>query len=241
VLNNRGAYAKDEGRWVDALTDYEGSRAAASDVGDVIGAATATLNIGEILSDQGRLDEAEGLFDEALRLFRRSGYTVGVAVAVCYLGRLFARRGEFDRARAELADALQQFEAMGASYFVLETKVFQLECEVFAGEARAAVASAEPLFQDAAKMGDPLLEAMLLRAKSWALFLDGDYDGAEAAAERVMEIGEELGSTYEVALALIMRGRVRAARGGDRHEDHARARQLLEELGVVQLPRIAGS
>lgn len=241
VLNNRGAYAKDEGRWIDALDDYERSRVAATEVGDIIGAATATLNIGEILSDQGCYDEAHELFDEALTLFRRSGYTIGVAVAVCYLGRLESRRGDMAVARAMLADALQQFEAMGASYFILETRVFELECEVFSGNGRAAVAAAEPLFQDAAQMGDPMIEAMLLRAKAWARFVGGEYDEAEAVAERGLAISEELGSTYDVALALIMRGRIRAARGGDRHEDHAQARKLLEELGVVQLPRIAGT
>jgi class 3 adenylate cyclase/tetratricopeptide (TPR) repeat protein len=241
VLNNLGVDAHDEGRWAEALDLYERSRAAREVVGDVIGAATATLNIGEILSHQGHYDDAEPLLETALRQFRRAGYSVGIAVATSYLGRLHARRGEHDTARLMLAEAAERFERMGASHFVLETKVFQLECEVLAGNARAALDVADPLFQLAVQMGDPMIEAMLLRSKSWALFVAGELDEAHSVAEQGLAIAEELGSTYEIALALIMRGRISSARGGERGPDHARARAMLEELGVVQLPRIAGT
>jgi len=40
---------------------------------------------------------------------------------------------------------------------------------------------------------------------------------------------------------LILRGQMSAETGGDRRPDHTRARELLTELGVVSLPRIAAS
>ncbi len=238
VLNNLGVDAKDESRWAEARDYYERSRLAREEVGDVIGAATATNNIAEILSDQGHLDEAERLFDQALRAWRRSGYEVGVAVATSYLGRLHARRGEFDIARQMLAEAVERFEKIGASHFVLETKTFQLECEVLAGNGREAAAAAGPVFELADEIGDPLLEAMLLRSKAWAHFVTGEYEQAEELADRCLAIGESIGCDYEVALTLIMRGQVRAATGRDRTEDHRRARALLDQLGVVSLPQL---
>jgi class 3 adenylate cyclase/tetratricopeptide (TPR) repeat protein len=241
VLNNLGVDAKEEGRWSDALELYERSGTARRQAGDVIGAATAILNSGEILSDQGHLDDAEPMFDEALRLFRRAGYVVGVAVTTSYLGRLHARRAEFDTARAMLAEAVERFEEMGASHFVLETKVFQLECEVFAGNGAAAVAAAGPAFEMAKQIGDPLLEIMLMRSKAWAHLVGGEYAEAEALANRCIAVAEELCSTFEVALALILRGKVTEAMGGDRTPDMSRARQLLAELGVVSLPAIVGT
>ncbi len=241
VLNNLGVEAHDESRWAEALDYYERSRVAREEAGDVIGAATAANNIAEILSDQGHLDEAEVLFDEALRAWRRAGYEVGVAVATGYLGRLHARRGDYDTARAMLADAVERFERIGASHFVLETKAYQLECEVLAGNGPRATVEIDPLFQTAVDLGDALLEAMLLRAKGWAHLIEGEYEEAEELADRCLSLSTAVGSSYEAALAHIMRGQVLRATGRDRTEDHRRARELLTELGVVSLPRRAGA
>jgi tetratricopeptide (TPR) repeat protein len=239
VLNNLGVECSEESNWNDALDYYERSRVLRDEVGDVIGAATAALNIGEILSNQGHLDEAERLFTEASRAWRRSGYEVGIAVATSYSGRLQARRGEYDLARRMLADAVERFERMGASHFVVETKAFQLECEVLAGSGRAAVDAAEPLLVTAREVGDPLLEAVILRTQGWAHLVERDFEAAERVADECLRVSEEVGSRYETALALIMRGQAKAATGRDRSEDHTRARAILTELGVVSLPRRA--
>ena len=239
VLNNLGVDASDESQWNDALDYFQRSRALRDEVGDVIGAATAALNIGEILSNQGHLDEAERLFSEAIRSWRRSGYEVGIAVATSYTGRLKARRGEYELARTMLAEAVERFEKMGASHFVVETKAFQLECEVLAGNGNAAAEAAGPLLLEARDVGDPLLEAIILRAQGWAHLVEGEYGEAERIADECLRISEEVGSRYETALALIMRGQSKAATGRDRTPDHARAREILTDLGVVSLPRRA--
>ncbi|MDH3755247.1 MAG: tetratricopeptide repeat protein [Acidimicrobiia bacterium] len=239
VLNNLGVDAKEEGRWTDALELYERSRAAREQTGDVIGAATATNNIAEILSDQGHLDEAEELFRQALSAWRRADYPVGVAVATSYLGRLHARRGQHDEARRMLADALGRFEQINAEYFVLETRIFQLETEVFAGNPYNIEVDAD-LVERTRAMGDPLLESMVTRIHSWLEHQRGRYDEAEHLAGKAIGQAEEIGSTYEVALSLIMRGMVYRATGRDRGPDHRRARELLESLGVVSLPTISG-
>jgi class 3 adenylate cyclase/tetratricopeptide (TPR) repeat protein len=240
ALNNLGVDAKDAGKWAEALDLYQRSLEVRKQSGDEVGAAFTTHNIGEILSDQGRFDEAEELFNTAQRAWRRAGYQMGIALGASYLGRTAARRGDFERARTLLADGVRRFEELGASHFVLEAKVFMLECEVLAGNGRAAIAAAGPIFELARAVGDPLIEAMLLRSQAWAHFVDGDHAEAETLIARCIEIVGEIGSDYEMALALVMRGKIKDATGRDRHEDHDRARQLLEELGVVQLPRIAG-
>jgi class 3 adenylate cyclase/tetratricopeptide (TPR) repeat protein len=241
VLNNLGVDAHDESRWAEALDYYERSRVAREEAGDVIGAATATNNIAEILSDQGHLDEAEPLFEEALRAWRRAGYEVGLAVATSYLGRLHARRGDFETARRMLADAVDRFEAIGASHFVLETNTFQLECEVLAGNGREAAATSGPIFELAAEIGDPLLEAMLLRNQAWAHYAADEFDEAEDLASRCLSIAEAIGAFYEVALALILQGQIHAATGGDHTVDDERARSLLQQLGVVSPPQGIGA
>ena len=241
ALNNLGVDAKDEGRWSEALELYERSRLCRQQAGDVVGAAITTHNIGEILSDRGLLDEAQEHFESALRSWRRAGFTMGMGVGPSYLGRLHARRGDFETARAMLAEAVQRFEAMGASHFLLETKTFQLECEVLAGNGPDAVAGADAVFDLAEEVGDPLFDAMLVRIKAWACFQAGDLQGAEELADRAVSMAEGIGTGYEVALSLILRGRVKDATGRDRTPDHERARELLTELGVVSLPSIAAT
>ena len=237
VLNNLGVDAQDESHWNEALDYYDRSRRLYDEVGDVIGSATAALNIGEILSNQGLVDEAEPLFDEAARACRRAGYEVGVAVATSYHGRLLARRGEYVRARALLADAVSRFETIRASHFVVETKAFQLECEVLAGNGRSVADAATQLLTEARDVEDPLLETIILRALGWAHLIEGDYAEAERVAETCLALAEEVGSRYETALALIMRGQALDRTGRDRKPDHSLAREILTDLGVIALPR----
>jgi class 3 adenylate cyclase/tetratricopeptide (TPR) repeat protein len=240
VLNNLGNDAQDESRWIEALDYYQRSRHLRDEAGDVTGAATAALNIGEILSNQGHLDDAELLFAEAGRSFRRSGYEVGVAVATSYHGRLLARRGDYRTARSMLSDAVERFARIGASHFAVETKSFQLECEVLAGNGRSAADAAPALLQVAREVGDPLLETIILRALGWAHLIEGEYAEAERIADQCLQLSDEVGSRYERALALIMRGQALAATGRDRRPNHTEARRILSDLGVVALPRRAG-
>jgi tetratricopeptide (TPR) repeat protein len=238
ALNNLGVDAKDEGRWSDALELYERSRVCRQQAGDVVGAAITMHNIGEILCDRGLLDEAQEHFESALRSWRRAGFTMGLGVGPSYLGRLHARKGEFEIGFALLDEAIERFETMGASHFLLEAKVFRLESMVLAGDGRAAAAEADALADTAADVGDPLLDAMLLRIRAWGLFLADDYDHAMELVDQNLSMANEFGSDYEVALTLILRGHILAATGGDRKPDHARARALLSDLGVVSLPSI---
>ena len=88
VLNNLGIEAYFEGRWDDALDLYRRSREAKSRAGDIANAATQSNNEAEVLSDQGRLAEAEALLRDALRVWSAAGYQIGVALATSNLGRV---------------------------------------------------------------------------------------------------------------------------------------------------------
>jgi tetratricopeptide (TPR) repeat protein len=74
----------------------------------------AQNNEGEIVSDQGKLEEAEALFLEAQRVWRAARYPVGVALATSNLGRVAARVRRFDEALELLSEALAAFEALGS-------------------------------------------------------------------------------------------------------------------------------
>src|SRR5262249_48476900 len=105
VLNNLGFRAYYEGRWEDALDYYSRSADASAPAGDTETTASVRNNEAEILSDQGHLDRADQLFEEALRIWRGAGHATGVAFATGNRGRSAARRGTFQEAQRLLADA----------------------------------------------------------------------------------------------------------------------------------------
>ena len=77
-------------------------------------AAIASANIAEILLDQGRLDDAEPLAAEALRVWRATTPSdIGFGAAL--MGRICARRGRFDEAFALLEEAKLAYAAMDES------------------------------------------------------------------------------------------------------------------------------
>jgi len=239
VLNNLGVNARDDSKWVEALDYYRRARAVREEVGDVIGADTAIINMAEILSYQGHIDEAEQLFLSTIRSCRRTGYEIGYGVAACNLGRLYARLEDYERARALQADAIERLERAGATYQVLEGKVMQVECETLARNGQLALEMAAPLLDEIRDFDDPLLEPILLRIMAWAHMITGDLDAAERVATGCIEQSRAEGLLYEEALCLILIGQICAGSGRDRTPFHREARELLVQLGVVQLPHLA--
>ena len=100
IYNNLGMFACCEGRWDEAVELYEKGRQLRLRIGDEVDAAIGTHNIAEVLSDQGHLDEARPLFEEALRVWRAADYGIGVASVASSLGTVASRSGDFARARA---------------------------------------------------------------------------------------------------------------------------------------------
>ena len=100
-------------------------------------ARSADCNVGEILSDQGRLDEAEGHLQRARRVWSATGERQAVAFVDVLLTRLAVRRGSCPDGVRTLEQAAAELHKSGA--------------DVFAGFARALVAEAHAFTGDAAR------------------------------------------------------------------------------------------
>ena len=74
ILNNLGLLAQERSDWDEALDCISG-RSTSWNTGDRANACLAKYNIAEILSDQGRLDEAETLLREVIRVWRSQAPT----------------------------------------------------------------------------------------------------------------------------------------------------------------------
>jgi len=88
LLNNMGGFAYRAGRWDEAVALDRRGADASMRAGDVVHAAFADCNIGEVLSDQGRLEEAEPLLRRALQIWRGTAAEHHVAFASALVGRL---------------------------------------------------------------------------------------------------------------------------------------------------------
>ena len=111
ALNTLGAFAFFQGRWQDALDLYERSTTSFERIGDVADAALSVANRAEILTLQGRLDEAERLLEEVIELWRSLRFPYGLATATRHLARIQLRRGEIDAALAVFRSARETFAA----------------------------------------------------------------------------------------------------------------------------------
>lgn len=134
VLNVLGARAYYRGDWTTAAALYEQAGAAAEAAGDVVGAAIETANAAEVLIDQGRLDDARPLIDEALRVFEASDNPYLVSFVTGFAGRIAARERDADAARAAFSTAAEGFEALEDREAAVDALVRLAEVELDEGD-----------------------------------------------------------------------------------------------------------
>ncbi len=225
ALNNLGIEAYYGGDWEAALTYWSRSREAMRRVGDEVGAATLSNNIGEILSDQGKLAEAQELFAEAVEVCTADGYPLVAAAAVKNAGRAFARAGRFDEARGRLHDAVLRFTTLGSANCLAETKLLLVEVDVLEGRYLAAVDALASLGTD--PCWTPVLEALALRLQGCAEDALGDREAAQASLEASLRVGRSASAEYEVAMTTLALAEIRSD-----DTTRAAAEALLKVLGV---------
>jgi tetratricopeptide (TPR) repeat protein len=138
--------------------------------GDLANAAYGDCNVGEVLSDQGRLTEARKLLRRARRVWRGTGYDWGVAYATAQLGRIAVREGRHDQGRRELQDALARFRRLRVQGDASWVEALLLEAAAFSGLAVEALEEADRLLLEHGRSvhGGRTL-ALLLRIRGFAL------------------------------------------------------------------------
>jgi len=87
-------------------------------------------NVDEVLSDQGRLEEAEVLFRSMVRVSRAARFPIGAALGTGNLGRLASRAGRFADAHELIDEAAAAFALIDAGRYVNETHARRAECLV---------------------------------------------------------------------------------------------------------------
>ena len=161
VLQNLGGFAFYQGRWDEAVALFERSRDARLRTGNDVDAAMGACNIAEVLTDQGRYEEAERQLSDALRVCRAADYRSGVAFARSLLGRIAAQTGRPAEAHEHFDVARREYVAAGLDGDAQETDTHRAECLVLEGRAEEALALADAVPRTAT--GDDEIERDLAR------------------------------------------------------------------------------
>ena len=251
LWNHLGLAAYYRGDWGSALAHYREAQAAHERSGDEWSAAIASANIGEILVDQGRLDEAEPLVTEALRVWRASGTSSDIGFGAALLGRLAGRRGRHADALALLGEAAAAYAAKDERAELTDVELRHAEVMLLRGASRQALdhvdAAQAHLFTALRLAGRPLPSAgdaatwpplpvcaAMLRLRGCATAQLGRYDDAVRLLDDSVALARRTGSAHELALALSARTWAAGAKTAPDPE----AEQLLAQLGVVLLPAL---
>ena len=163
----------------------------------------ASFNIGEILSAQGRLDEAEPLLREAERSSRAAGGAADIAESMMETALLDARRGNVERALAQLEEARRLHESSGNRSATLLVDARVAEALELGGDYdRAAEIAARTLERAADDEDSALVRPVLNRVLGQAHLLAGRLEAAREALELAIAEANSVEHRYEEALAL---------------------------------------
>jgi tetratricopeptide (TPR) repeat protein len=209
-------------------------------MGDEVNAADGINNVAEILSDQGRLVEAEALFRTTLRVRLAFNHRIGLAYAWSNLGRVAYRSGRNAEAMALLEQSRIEFAHLRMAHELLETNARIAECLLFGGQWREAMDVIDRTLKEARQLGGTTAQApMLYRLRALAFIQAGKH--AEAAEDLAISLqhGRTREADYEVALILDLRATLARGLGEIPDPDEsAELQTILTRLGVVSLPTV---
>jgi tetratricopeptide (TPR) repeat protein len=227
VLNNLGMFAYFDGRWDDALGLYRRSRESSDRAGTPASVARSDCNIGEILSDQGRVEESREHLERARRVWSGTGERHSVAFIDLLLARLATRSGDGGQVVTQLEAAMNELREFSMDAYADFAQALLAEAEGIGGAPERALAVAH----DQLKRTDrnaPLLK----RVAGIALARLGYKEAARTELIAALESARARGAEYDMAATID----VLNALGGE-HADLLRERdEILSRLEIVRLP-----
>jgi tetratricopeptide (TPR) repeat protein len=244
--NHLGLTAYFRGEWGRAVGCYREAQQLFERCGYEWAAAMAAANVGEILLDQGRLDEAEPLVAAALRVCRVSGAPTDVGFTAALLGTLYARKGRHLDATELLSEAGASYAVTGERFELVDVDLRAAEALLLTGRTVAAgqrlAGAAERLLEAAAAAGVPTgtggqlpmtpLTARLLRLEGVATQQLGETDVGVAQLRESLAVARRRRSQHDLLLALAS---LRDADAVAAHEA-AELEAIALDLGITWLP-----
>jgi tetratricopeptide (TPR) repeat protein len=228
VIGTTGIAAYFDGRWDDALELYEQGRDTFLRAGNAVHAAHADSNIGEVLVNQGRLEEAEPILRGSIRVLRASGFPDGAAFGETQLGRTLTGLGRFDEAEDVLRDAWEEAKQLGIPSMSADAAVYLAESQLRSKRPDLAMRTLDVVAEGAG--GDFIWQsATLARVRAEVLADLGRVPEAIEELDLGLVAARDHGLAYEEALLMLLLDELT---DDPDPENRARATALLDGLGV---------
>jgi Tetratricopeptide repeat len=223
-----------EDDWQTAIDRWERCRIVRRRVGDVVGIALLSHNLGELRCLQGRLDDADALIHEARRIWRGASYAQGIVLGSMGLGRVRVLQGRFDDAHQLFDETLDALDRMSTTNYRAEVYTRIAEGHAYSGRWDDASAGVD----HALELGDANLRPQLLRIRALTLLGRGQ-PSAEAFRDALSASSSDIASERAVTLAAAARcGELGAA---EQQAHLAESERIAGPLGVVLPVRLPPS
>jgi class 3 adenylate cyclase/tetratricopeptide (TPR) repeat protein len=222
-------------RWDEAARYVAVAAETSTRAGDLAGAAMSQGNLGEIRTNQGRLNEAVALLVPARRTLESFGYRGMIAYTMMQLGRALAFHGDLEGGLAMLRNSIASLDEIGAHFESLEARTRLAEVLVFAERFPEARAELTAIRDRERSLGETPITVLIQRVELTLEASSGDQVVPALHLDGFVEHAQGLGATYEglVVIALM-------ERFGD-HRHHEELVRIAHDLGVVRLPMFRGS
>ena len=234
IAQNLGVYEYWRGNWETALERYQEGRETVTRLGNAVEAAHAAANIGEVLVNQGRFDEAEEPLVAARRTYVASGFDEGIAFVDVLLGRMYGLRGDLGRSKELLESAIEASKRLGLDGYGLEASIHLADATCRAGSPPEGLRILDDAMRRSPSEYLDFYSPLFARIHGSILDAAGDTESAINALEAGLAAATGRGDAYESALLTLTIDRV----GGGRLDVDQRveARETLRTLGVRSVP-----
>ena len=222
------------GHWAAAAEAFYGTRTTALAAGDTVGAAQSSLNLGELLVSLGRLDEADEVLSDAIRVLRAAGVDEWASYGELHKGRLLLARGDLQQASDLLESVERESEAAGDNETVVDAMLVHAEALTRLGEpARAA-----ELVSIARKGGadDVALQPRIRKEQARVHYALGEFEAAQTEVETGLALAREYELAHEESRLLWLAADIAQALGQEDKAAEATesAIRIETELGIRQ-------
>jgi tetratricopeptide (TPR) repeat protein len=209
------------------------SRSGSERLGNVGVAGFAETNIGEVLVNQRRLDEAESVLKNSARVLRSIGLTYGANFAEMQFGRALMARGALENAETVLLAVRDELIDLGLTGGSYESALYLAECLCLKGDPAAAMELLDEASRDNPDEAS-IYFATEARVRASALGALMRRTEALDMLDRGLEEARRRGLDYDLALLLEVDANLQANDDPEEASEHRlEALTIFERLGVI--------
>jgi serine/threonine protein kinase/tetratricopeptide (TPR) repeat protein len=213
-----------------ATADCKEGRRIFHEAGDLAGESGALHDMAEVPINQGDLETAKTLYEQALAIARQTGDKKATGRELANIGLIYTQQGDFTTGKKFYQEALEAFREVGDKHgmeVVIANTGESLHAEGRLGDALAEYKDALVL---AREVGHRSSEAIDIQDMGDVLADQGDLQGAMQMYQQAVSIQREIDDKSYYAISLMSIGRLRRQKG-----DLDEARKIYEAALALRL------